>query len=87
LLTPYSKATMLEEIRPCLLRDSCLGQEALYRVVDIVGELVEVEVVRAPGLETGTRLNFTQDAVHHMTIVDDATTDVELLRASQGRGR
>ena len=78
---------MFEEIRPCLLRDSCLGQEALYRVLDVIGELVEVEVVRAPGLESGTHLNFTQDAVNQMTVVDDATTDVELLRASQGRGR
>jgi hypothetical protein len=78
---------MFEEIRPCLLRDSCLGQEALYRVLDVIGELVEVEVVRAPGLESGTHLNFTQDAVNQMTVVDDATTDVELLRASQGRVR
>jgi hypothetical protein len=49
-----------------LLRRRLLGTEAVYRVVADEGELVEVEVVSAPGLEPGHRLRFTAAAVEEM---------------------
>ena len=41
-----------------LIRRSLLGSDAMYRVVRADGDVVEVEVVRAPGLEAGTRLRL-----------------------------
>jgi hypothetical protein len=55
-----------------LLRHQVLGQEALYRAVDVIGELVELEVVSAPGLEPGMRLRVTKAAVSRMSVVDEA---------------
>jgi len=55
-----------------LLRHQVLGQEALYRAVDVIGELVELEVVSAPGLEPGTRLRVTKAAVSRMSVVEEA---------------
>jgi hypothetical protein len=55
-----------------LLRHQVLGQEALYRAVDVIGELVELEVVSAPGLEPGTRLRVTKAAVSRMSVVEQA---------------
>ena len=55
-----------------LLRHQVLGQEALYRAIDVIGELVELEVVSAPGLEPGTRLRVTKAAVSRMSVVDEA---------------
>ena len=55
-----------------LLRHLVLGQEALYRAVDVIGELVELEVVSAPGLEPGMRLRVTKAAVSRMSVVDEA---------------
>jgi len=49
-----------------LLRRFALGQEALYRVVDDTPEVVEVEVVSAPGLPSGTRVRFTAAAARAM---------------------
>ena len=64
---------MLQGTRRGLLLDRRLGEDALYRVVDVSGELVVVEVVRAPGLQGGTHIRFTQDAVGHMKVVEEAT--------------
>jgi len=55
-----------------LLRHQVLGQEALYRAVEVIGELVELEVVSAPGLEPGTRLRVTKAAVSRMSVVEEA---------------
>ena len=54
-----------------LRRQILLGTEALYRVCDFGQELVEVEVVRAPGLQSGRRFNLTRDAVENMDPVLD----------------
>ena len=54
---------------PHLLRHRSLSGDALYRVVGSDPDIVEVEVVSAPGLEAGTRLRFTQAAVADMSIV------------------
>jgi len=62
---------VFERVRPGLLLHRSLGSDALYRVVSASGELVTVEVVQAPELESGTRLRFTRDAVSHMTVVED----------------
>jgi hypothetical protein len=55
-----------------LLRHQVLGEEALYRAVEVIGELVELEVVSAPGLEPGTRLRVTKAAVGRMSVVQEA---------------
>jgi hypothetical protein len=52
-----------------LLRHRVLGGEAFYRVVDAAGQIVEVEVVSAPGLEPGTHVRLTQAAVGSMSVV------------------
>ncbi len=54
-----------------LRRQVLLGSEALYRVCGFGEKLVEVEVVRAPGLKSGRRLQLTRDAVEHMDPVLD----------------
>jgi hypothetical protein len=59
-----------------LLRHQVLGQEALYRAVEVIGELVELEVVSAPGLEPGTRLRVTKAAVSRMSVVEEASAEV-----------
>jgi hypothetical protein len=58
---------------PQLLRHSVLDGDTLYRVVDVAGDLVEVEVVSAPGLEPGTRLRLTQAAIASMSVVPEST--------------
>lgn len=50
-----------------------LGSEALYRVHECAGPLVEVEVVRAPGLSEGQRFRFSREAVLEMELVDHST--------------
>ena len=65
---------MFHRTRRGLLLDRRLGEDALYRVVGVRGEVVEVEVVRAPGLQSGTHIRFTQDAVSHMKVVEEAST-------------
>jgi hypothetical protein len=55
-----------------LLRHEVLGEEALYRAIGVIGELVELEVVSAPGLEPGTRLRVTKAAVSRMSVVEEA---------------
>jgi hypothetical protein len=57
---------------PHLLRHKALDGEALYRVVGVSGDSVEVEVVSAPGLTPGTRVHFTQAAVARMSVVAQA---------------
>ena len=42
-----------------LVRQRMLGSDAVYRVGPRSGPLVEVEVIAAPALVTGTRLRFT----------------------------
>ena len=55
-----------------LLRHEVLGEEALYRAIEVIGDLVELEVVSAPGLEPGTRLRVTKKAVSRMSVVEEA---------------
>ena len=52
--------------RHCLFAD-----DGVYRVVRVLGELVEVEVVRAPGLARGTRFRVTQAAVDRMAVLGE----------------
>jgi hypothetical protein len=44
-----------------------LGTEAVYRVVEVNGDLVELEVASAPGLSAGDRVGFTLQAVQAMS--------------------
>lgn len=48
-----------------------LGSEAVYRVCDWNQALVEVEVVRSPGLEPGQRFQFALAAVTAMVVVSE----------------
>lgn len=52
-----------------VLRHQALGSEALYRVASVEDSLIEVQVVRAPGLIQGTRLRFTAAAAAAMELV------------------
>lgn len=54
-------------------RQVILGTEAVYRICGLGEELVEVEVVRAPGLPCGRRFNLTRSAVENMDLVLDRT--------------
>jgi hypothetical protein len=49
-----------------LLRRVALGQESVYRVVGATPEMVEAEVISAPGLRRGTRVRFTAAAASAM---------------------
>lgn len=62
---------------PRLLSHQVLGQDALYRVIAKSGGLVELEVVRAPGLKPGQRVRFTEEAVLQMSVVDDSMVESE----------
>jgi len=55
------------------MRRSALGTDALYRVVGVEGDLVEVQVVSAPGLEPGARVRLTLRDAQAMQAVDEAT--------------
>ena len=52
-----------------VLRHRALCSEAVYRPIQTWGPIVEVEVVAAPGLQPGTRLQLTAAAVAAMTSV------------------
>lgn len=52
-----------------LLKRTLLGSEAIYRVVGKNDRGVEVEVVRAPGLDAGSRFTFTLDDVLAMDLL------------------
>jgi hypothetical protein len=52
-----------------------LGSEAVYRVCELDGALVELEVVQAPGLRPGRRFRFRREAVEAMSVVNTPPTD------------
>jgi len=47
-----------------------LGTTAVYRVLEWDDELVRVEVVTAPGLDSGTTLSLTREAIMSMPVED-----------------
>jgi hypothetical protein len=55
-----------------IYRQRTLGTEAVYRVVarGVRDALIQVEVIRAPGLRPGSRLTFTGKAVAAMRSTD-----------------
>jgi hypothetical protein len=57
-------------------RNRLLDSEAVYRVVAVADDLVEVEVVQAHGLKEGQRFSFTLEAVAAMELAEtpQATT-------------
>jgi hypothetical protein len=55
-----------------LRRNRVLESEATYRVVDVGDEVVEVEVIDAPGLKPGQRFSFTTKMVEAMDVVGAA---------------
>lgn len=71
---------------PKLLRHSVLGSDTLYRVIDVAGDIVEVEVVSGPGLKPGTHLRLTQAAVADMSVVPDSSrSTIRALRQRTNR--
>jgi hypothetical protein len=56
-----------------------LDSEATYRVLAVDGDLAEVEVIDAPGLEPGQRFRFAADAVAAMEDVSRPAADEERL--------
>jgi hypothetical protein len=72
-------------------RRRLLESEASYRIVAVADDLVEVEVVEAPGLEPGQRFSFTHDAVAQMDLVGAPSLALHLPSSSNdpddmGRG-
>ena len=68
---------------PGLLRHSLLGTESIYRISRVEGALVELEVVRVPGLQSGTRVRVTRAAARGMLTVStraSSGTEVGLPR-------
>lgn len=53
-------------------RKDLLGTIADYRVVACQGDLIDVEVIRAPGLGEGARIRLAQAALAGMALVDAA---------------
>ena len=49
-------------------RKRLLESEAIYRVISVADDLVEVEVVQVQGLKEGQRFSFTHDAVAAMEL-------------------
>ena len=58
-----------------LLRQRALYSDAIYRVLRVSGQIVEAEVVAAPGLAPGTRLRMTAAAAAAMKPVPRASAD------------
>ena len=58
---------------PCYLRNRVLGSEAVYEVLSEEDGCVTVEVIRAPGLEAGTRLRMLARAAAAMERVEAGT--------------
>ncbi len=50
-------------------RQTMLGTDAVYRVVEVSGEHATVQVCDAPGLEPGTQIRLTVAALAAMTPV------------------
>jgi hypothetical protein len=55
------------------VRRRTLGTEAVYRVLDERGLIADAEVVRAPGLEPGTRVRLMARDVRRMERFDPTT--------------
>ena len=63
-------AELLDTLRPQgLLRYRCLGSDALYRTISVRNLDVDLEVVNAPGLVSGTPMRVTKSAACRMTRV------------------
>jgi len=77
---------------PCYLRNRVLGSEAVYEVLSEEGGCVTVEVIRAPGLEAGTRLRILARAAAAMERLEPAAAQAARRRrfadpAPGGAGR
>jgi hypothetical protein len=63
-------AELLDTLRPqALLRYRCLGSDAWYRTISVRDLDVDLEVVSAPGLVSGTPMRVTKFAACRMTRV------------------
>jgi hypothetical protein len=54
-----------------LRRRRQLGTEAVYRVLAVTGDMVRVEVIRAPGLTAGAEFRFSARDVTGMELVSE----------------
>jgi hypothetical protein len=69
------------EVRPgTQLRRQALGTSATYAVIAVEGDLVVVEVVRAPGLRKGQRLKFTGRDARSMEQISSAQAQATASR-------
>lgn len=55
----------------CVLRHHALHSDAIYRAIGAVGDLVEVEVIFAPGLPAQSRVWLTAAAVRRMEVLEN----------------
>jgi hypothetical protein len=76
----YVRRVGSRSLRTNVLRHSALGSEAVYRVLNTRGSIVEVEVITAPGLEEGTRLHLTTVAAAAMGLDTVDSVDRQHVR-------
>jgi len=71
-----------QEIPPgSVWRQVVLGTEAVYRVLAVDGDHVDVEVRTAPGIKPGMHVRLTAKAVAAMVRVDDSARPVRHPRS------
>jgi hypothetical protein len=52
-----------------VLRDQALGSESTYRVLDATDSIVDLEVIAAPGLKPGARIQVCVTAARAMEAI------------------
>lgn len=65
------RARRAEIIPGSVWRRVALGSEAIYEIIAVDGDHVDVSVNSAPGLKPGMRVRLTVQAVRAMVRVDD----------------
>ena len=70
-----------------LLRHTLLGTESVYRVSRVEAVLVELEAVRVPGLQAGTRVWVTRAAACGMRRLPSRASSSTTLRLPRKWGR
>lgn len=68
------------------LRQTVLGSEALYEVLDAHGEIVVARVIRAPGLQRGMEVRLLARAAHAMEQLEMGVEAAEVRRFAPAAG-
>lgn len=60
-----------------VLRDRALGSESTYRVLDATDAIVDLEVIAAPGLKPGARIQVCVTAARAMEAIPGSTAGAQ----------